>query len=266
MAGGPPPALVGRVGRLGAIIASDPIQLKATVAGSVRELVSGGLRTMVLVRLRRSLVMTLAGVLVGGAVLYADARSGQLVADGAQPQGRQAEFKGEEKERIEIPSPDQLRASSGRGKALLYRLDEKQERIPLGRDGKVTRFQEVEREFHWAVITGVINYQQVQKSLIRDKEGPVLPAWQLFSRVELKRQSRREDGSWMAWEKVNPRANLEILDNLAYREAERVPEPFRLLTLVDPLPRLTQGAWTGVDVEDFLPGGGNAGRSARRSS
>jgi hypothetical protein len=36
MAGGLPPALVGRVGLLVALIASDPIQLKATVAGSVR--------------------------------------------------------------------------------------------------------------------------------------------------------------------------------------------------------------------------------------
>ena len=186
MAGGLPPALVGSVGRLGALIASDPLQLKATVAGSVRDLVSGGLRTMVLGRLRRILVMTLAGVLVGGALLYTDARSGQAVPDGAPRQEQRAELKGGVKERIEIPSPGQLRASSGRGKALLYLLDRNEERIPLRRDGKVIRFQEVEREIHWAVITGVIDHQRVQKSLIRDEGKPVPPAERLYSssRVE----------------------------------------------------------------------------------
>ncbi len=254
MAGGLPPALVGRVGRLGALIASDPCQLKAIATGSVRELVSGGLRTMVLGRLTRLLVVTLAGVLLGGSLLYTDARSGQAVPDGA----RRPEFERGVKEQIEIPSPGRLKASSGRGKALLYRLDRNGERIPLRRDGKVIRFQEVEREFHWAVITGVIDHQRVQKSLIRDEGKPLPPAERLYCRVELKRQARREDGSWLEWETVDMLANLNILDNLVDREAERVPELFRIDALVDPLPHLTQGGWTGVDVEDFVPAGGNA--------
>ena len=258
MAGGLPPALIGRVSRLGALIASDPMQLKATVAGSVRDLVSGGLRTMVLGRLRRILVMTLAGLLVGGAVLYADDRSGQAVPDGAARQDRRAESERGVKERIEIPSPGQLRASSGRGKALLYRLDRNGERIPLRRDGKVIRFQEVEREIHWAVITGVIDHQRVQKSLSRDEGIPMPPAERLYCRVELKRQPRREDGSWLKWENVDMLANYKVLDQLADRDAERVPEPFRIDALVDPLPHLTQGGWTDVDVEGFVPAGRNA--------
>jgi RNA polymerase sigma factor (sigma-70 family) len=258
MARGFPPALVARVSRLGALIASDPMQLKATVAGTVRDLVSGGLQTMALGRLRRILVMTLAGLLVGGAVLYADARSGQAVPDGARRQDRRAGSEGGVKERIEIPSPGQLRASSGRGKALLYRLDRNGERIPLRRDGKVIRFQEVEREIHWAVITGVIDHQRVQKSLSRDEGIPMPPAERLYCRVELKRQTRREDGSWLKWENVDMLANYKVLDQLADRDAERVPEPFRIDALVDPLPHLTQGGWTDVDVEGFVPAGRNA--------
>jgi RNA polymerase sigma factor (sigma-70 family) len=258
MTGGLPPALLGRVGRLGALIASDPSQLKATAAGSVRDLVNGGLRTMVLGRLRRILVMTLAGVLVGGALLYTHARSGQAVPDEARPRDRRAEFERGVMERIEMPSPGQLRASSGRGKALLYLLDRNDKRIPLRRDGKVIRFQEVEREFRWAVITGVIDHQRVQKSLIRDEGRPVPPAGRLYRRVELKRQARREDGSWLDWEMVDMPAKFKILDHLVEREAERVPEPFRIDGLVDPLPRLTQGGWTDVDVEGFVPAGRNA--------
>jgi RNA polymerase sigma factor (sigma-70 family) len=258
LAGGPPPVLVARVVRLGALIASDPIQLKATVAGSVRDMVNGGVRTMVLARLARILVIALAGVLVGGALLYSDARSGQAVPDGSRRGDRRAELEGGVKEPIEIASPNQLRASSGCGKALLYRLDRNDDRIPLRRDGKVVRFQEVEREIHWAVITGVIDHQRVQKSLARDKGRPVPLAEQLYCRAELKRQVRREDGSWLDWEMVDMIANLKILDNLVVREAERVPEPFRLESLVDPLPHLTQGGWTDVDVEGFVPAGRNA--------
>lgn len=83
------------------------------------------------------------------------------------------------------------------------------------------------------------------------------PAEQLYCRVELKRQARREDGSWLDWETVDMLASLKILDHLPERDAERVPEPFRIDGLVDPLPHLTQGGWTGVDVEGFVPAGRN---------
>src|SRR5262249_46354683 len=48
MARGLTPALVSRVSRLGALIASGPMPLDATIAGSVRHLVSEALRTMAL--------------------------------------------------------------------------------------------------------------------------------------------------------------------------------------------------------------------------
>ncbi len=261
MARGLPPALVGRVGRLGALIASDPIQWKATVAGSVRDLVSGGLRTMLLGRLRHILLIPVVGVLLGGAVLYTDAKSGQAVPDDARRQDPRARLEGrlkQPKEQVEIPSPGQLRASSGRGKALLYLLDRDGERIPLRRDGKVVRFQDVERELHWAVITGVVDHQQVQKSLIQDEQKPAPRSDRPYCRVELNRQIRQPDGSWLDWKWVDKRANLKILDNLPATDPERVPEPFLMDAIVDPLPHLTQGGWTDVDVEDFIPPGTNA--------
>jgi RNA polymerase sigma factor (sigma-70 family) len=255
---GLPPALIGNVGRLGALIASDPMQLKATVSGSVRDLVSGGLQTMAMRRLWHFLVMTPVGVLIVGALLYADAPSGRAVPNEARQSDRRAEPKGQVNERIEIPSPGELRASSGRGKTSLYRLDENEERIPLRREGKIVQFEEVEREIHWAVITGVIDNQRVDKSLPLDDARPSTPGGQLYCRVELKRRARREDGSWLDWETVDIIANIKVLDHLANREAERVPEQFRIDTLVDPLPQLTHGRWTHVDVERFVPAGTNA--------
>ena len=47
--------------------------------------------------------------------------------------------------------------------------------------------------------------------------------------------------------------SLQILDNLPEVDEERTPEELRINALVDPLPRLTDGSWTGVDIERFVP-------------
>jgi RNA polymerase sigma factor (sigma-70 family) len=253
--GGLPPSLVGRVGRLGALIASDPTCLKTSVAGSVQALISVGLQSMFLGNLKRALVAILGGVLVGGVVLYADAGSGQAGPDATGPLGQRPASHGEVKGKIEIPAPRRLAVESGRGKALLYQLDGKEGRIPLRREGKAVRFREVEREIRWAVVTGMMDHHTVQKGLIMANRKPLHPGHRLYRRVELERQALRQEGSWSNWEEVDMVANLDILDNLHEIEEERVPEAFRDDDLVDPLPHLTQGEWRGVDIADFLPDG-----------
>jgi hypothetical protein len=47
-------------------------------------------------------------------------------------------------------------------------------------------------------------------------------------------------------------ASLRILDNMPEMEEERTPDEVRGRNLVDPLPHLTVGRWSGVDVEQFL--------------
>ena len=68
---------------------------------------------------------------------------------GPGQQDRRAVFEAGVKERIEIPSPGRLRTSSGRGKALLYRLDRNEKLDLLRRDGKVIRFRGGRAGFHW---------------------------------------------------------------------------------------------------------------------
>ncbi len=127
------PSLTRRIARVAALVASDPAALKTSVAGPVQALIKGGLRSMLLVKLRRVLVASLGGVLAGGTLLYANARSGQT----EPPAGRQAKATVEVKRRIEMPAPRGLKVASGRGKALVYAVDDMGVRIPehLGAHG-----------------------------------------------------------------------------------------------------------------------------------
>ena len=47
-------------------------------------------------------------------------------------------------------------------------------------------------------------------------------------------------------------ASLHILDNVPEIEAERTSEDVRLENLVDQLPFLKEGHWSGVDVDQFI--------------
>jgi RNA polymerase sigma factor (sigma-70 family) len=248
--GGPAGALVGRVGRLGAVIASDPTSLTTIVAGSVQALIKGGLRTMWLGTLRRVVVTSLGVVLVGGTVVYTNAGSGQTEA----PAGRQGKAAVETERRIEMPAPRALNVAAGRGKAVLYALDDKGERIPERPEAKEGGpFRQTQPEIHWAVVTGVIDHDRVQKWFIADRRRPLPPADQLYRRVDLERQTLNKDGSWSRWRAPDADANLGLLDNLPVVEEEQVPERFLVGSLVDPLPVLTLGSWRGVNVEEFVP-------------
>jgi hypothetical protein len=253
-ADGIPRSLLGRIGRLGTLVASDPAHLKTTVAGSVQALINGGLRTMLLGKLKRVLIASMGGVLVGGTLWYNDARSGQSARPSARPVGRQAQSKDEGKDQVRIPAPRRLAVAAGHGKILAYALDDKGERIRARPEVKDGPFRQVERETRWAVVTGVIDHHKVQKALIMAHRQPLPVAERLYCRVELERQALRKDGDWSDWGMVDMEANLSILDNVPAIEEERVASQFRVDGLVDPLPFLTDSKWRGADYEEFLPG------------
>lgn len=251
--GGPPVSLVGRVGRIGSLIASDPASLKAGVADPVRVLVAGGLRSMFFGKLQRVLVAALGGILVGVTVLYTYAWSGQTAPEERKPASR-----GETQRRDEIPAPGRLAVATGRGRTLVYQRDGEGERVPRDGQRKNGPFREVDRDIRWAVVTGVMDHRKVQEALNMADRKPPPPVHRLYVRIELERQTRWEEDSWSGWKRVDADTNLGVLDNLPEVEAERVPESFRPTGLVDPLPYLKQGEWRGVDVEDFVPPGVDA--------
>jgi len=75
----------------------------------------------------------------------------------------------------------------------------------------------------------------------------------IYYRVELERSTLQNDRTWSVWQPVDQDAKRALLDNLPLNEEERVSQEFLASSLVDSLPWLTEGAWQGVDVEDFLP-------------
>jgi hypothetical protein len=232
-------------------------------AASVNALVNGGLRTMFFGSLNRSLLVLVGGVFVCGILLHQHASSSQPRQDAQPPQSRPVAGPAQEKASIdrkfEIPAPREIKVAAGRGTALVYALDDRGERIPdriakpkLKDQGKPPSREE-ERELRWAVVTGTVEHRRIQESFGGEGREALLPARDLYRRVDLERQRLQEDGTWSAWEPIDFEATMRVLDNLPEVESEVTPEEVRIDALVDPLPFLKSGVWRGVDVERFVP-------------
>jgi hypothetical protein len=187
-----------------------------------------------------------------------------------------------------VPAPKELKAAAGSGKILLYALDSEDNRIQSvdpdaksrkrapnrsqrsgmggmmgGMTGGATirrnrsrvegTWKEVTREVHWAVVTGIVDHRAAQAAFSDAGESTPPPLDRIYRRVQLERQSRSQAGTWSNWERVEPEPTLEILDSLPEQAPEKTPEELRSAeALVDPLPHLTEGSWSGVDVERFV--------------
>jgi RNA polymerase sigma factor (sigma-70 family) len=148
------------------------------------------------------------------------------------------------------PAPAELNVTAGRGKVLLYTLDRDRNRIP---DHPRNAWKEAAREVHWAVVTGVVDHRAIHTRFSTVGLFMPPPVEEIYKRVELQRQSPQSNGGWSDWQEVNSAPTLQILDNLPEEQAERTPDEVRCPALVDPLPFLTEGVWSGVDVERFIP-------------
>src|SRR5262249_41282412 len=120
--------------RLCLLVASDPTRRASFATVSVNALVNGGLRTMFFGSLNRSLLVLMGGVFVCGILLHQHASSSQPRQDAQPSQSRPvsgpAEEKGSIDRKFEIPAPRELKVAAGRGRVLVYALDDRGERIP----------------------------------------------------------------------------------------------------------------------------------------
>ena len=211
---------------------------------------------MFLSSLKHVALSLIGSVLVCGALLYPHAKSGQPGQYGQPPQAppghKEAEPRGPTDKRTEVPAPRELKVAAGRGKILMYALDDKGQRVLEQPGGP---YKETEVEMRWTVITGVLDHRKVQEWASEGVRVPLAPGDYIYRRVDLVRQVLEKDGTWSAWKPVDLMANLRILDNVPEVEEERTPDEVRGRPhyLVDPLPHLTIGHWRGVDVEDFVP-------------
>ncbi len=103
----------------------------------------------------------------------------------------------------------------------------------------------------WIVVTAVIDHEQMRKNWLKALKNPAI-AYPSYVKADLERQVRTDD-AWSDWAAVDPDKNYAVLDNITEGDTEFVPEPKRPPNLVDPLPFLRAGYWTGVHVARLVP-------------
>ncbi|MGO9467776.1 MAG: RNA polymerase sigma factor [Isosphaeraceae bacterium] len=199
---------------------------------------------------------------------------------------------------LSFPPPYDLKVAAGRGKALVYELDQNGNRIsappalePRGPQSRRRRrrreidpkgdrigarpdpldslpAKEVARDIHWAVVTGIVDHRAIRASFStiqlafspeagKKKSDPATPRppEEIYRRVDVERQVLEASGAWSDWQPVDFEPNLRVLDNVPEVEGEQTQPQFRCTPLVDPLPFLKEGKWSGVDVERFILAG-----------
>ncbi len=104
----------------------------------------------------------------------------------------------------------------------------------------------------WVVITGVVDNEQMNKNWLVALKNPAI-AYPQYLKVDAQRQIRQSDGDWSEWALVDEDAKFNVIDNLPEKDDEFVPEPKRPEALVDPLPFLRAGYWSGVHVASLVP-------------
>jgi hypothetical protein len=105
----------------------------------------------------------------------------------------------------------------------------------------------------WVVLTAVLDNAKLKKNYLQALKNEAV-AYPNFKRVDIERQTLQTDGtSWSEWTAVAMEKNWEVLDNLPEYDTEFVPEVQRPAALVDPLPFLKAGYWTGVHVAKLVP-------------
>jgi hypothetical protein len=152
---------------------------------------------------------------------------------------------------LALTIPQYLEAQAGSGTVLMYALDDKGERI-LSRDAPRANadaglWKEVEVPMRWVAVIGVVDNQGVREALALERKIKLAEAYADYKRVDIQRQVRSPEGDWSSWRDVDENKNYEVLDNLPELSKERTPEDVRPPALVDPLPLLKKGTWSGVD-------------------
>ncbi len=151
-------------------------------------------------------------------------------------------------------TPLSLAARAGNGTARLYSLDDKKDRILKDGTpkavGQYGPWKEVDVPLRWVIVTGVVDNRAVREALAWKVD--LADTYPDYKRVEIERQVRRPGGDWSDWGGIDRNKDYDVLDNLPEISQERMPEEVRPPALIDPLPVLTKGTWSGVDPEPIL--------------
>ncbi len=242
------PQLLVRTTRICLQFAASSTTAGGLVTSSITPLVKGGINMLFWSKLRRGGLAVSLFLLVGGLAVYSQT-GGQNRSDpppSQKPGSASAQALTLPRPALIIAAPREVRATGGRGKLLVYDLDSRSERITVANK----TFKEVEPEYSWAVVIGVVDHEAIRNNAFQWGSGnPDSPAF--YRRVDLERQIRNSNGSWSSWTPVNPAPTMQVLENLPEEDEELIEVV--LPELVDPLPNLKNGKWQGVNVERLVP-------------
>ena len=104
----------------------------------------------------------------------------------------------------------------------------------------------------WVVVTGIVDNELLNKNWLAAVKNPAL-AYPQYVKVGTERQIKQSDGSWSGWTTLDDESKYAITEQMPEADEELVPLPMRPETLVDPLPFLRAGYWTGVHVARLVP-------------
>ena len=161
--------------------------------------------------------------------------------------GRPKAEKPEDKKRRELEEEKRLKAFAGKSEAAKEKDKEAEVAETASQDWK-----EETKGKRWVVITGVIDNEQLKKNYLLALKNPAI-AYPNYKRLEVERRSLGSEGTWSDWAAPDSNKNYEVLDNVPEIDTEYVPEAERPAALVDPLPFLRAGYWTGVHVAKLVP-------------
>jgi hypothetical protein len=259
MLGNPPRALVRRTCHMALGWVDHHAALNACVSNSIWGLTSKGSRLTGYSKLSRIAALLIISMISSGAIVL-QSRTSAGPDSNKNPQTTKDSHRLISNGQVTTlpavnlpmtPAPVELNAATGRGKARVYALDVAGKRLAALPGDPSSTLPEEKLDVRWAVVTGVVDHLAITMSFSHGDDLAVPPAERSYRRVELERQNQ-ERGSWSEWRAVDTDLRYRILDNLPERVVERTDE-FRFDNLVDPVPVLVEGIWTGLDVERLVP-------------
>jgi hypothetical protein len=195
----------------------------------------------------------------GGILMYALDSSGQRVIDTGEDAKKGGKKSAKKKSNEEKPEDKRRREAEEEKRKKMFTenpdavaKEKAKEEAPAEPAAPAGPWKEETKGRRWVVITGVIDNEQLKKNYLLALKNPAI-AYPNYKRLDVERRSLQEDGTWSEWEATNQDKNYEVLDNLPVLETEVVPEPKRPPALVDPLPFLKAGYWSGVHVAQLVP-------------
>jgi hypothetical protein len=192
---------------------------------------------------------------------------------------------------VDLIAPTDLLAHAGRGGIHVFDLDESYNRIPedpikadtkkaAGRAGQLKRralaaiiptgpdastekatpaivdvpWQEVTRGYRWVALIGMLDNKRLRENYARALKIDYGSAYPNYVRLDIERRQRSRKEGWSDWMPIDHAANQRVFDNLTEQDDDEwTPPEVRLPALVDILPLLRAGYWTGVHQITLVP-------------